>query len=117
MMEGESIETRVVRLEEYRQNVKDQLGRLVSQMESEQRVYGGHGKRLDLMEKLFEKMQRDIEVYDKILRNGGVGLSIRMDRIEQRDQGSKNRIGLWLSIAAVIVSVLNFIISNYAGHH
>jgi chaperonin cofactor prefoldin len=111
-MPNESTETRLARLEEYRQNVKDQLGRIISHLESEQRVYGGHGKRIDLMEKLFEKMQRDNEIVERLLRDDEKGLSVRMDRIEQQQKSSSARIERWISILAVILSLVS-ILSQY----
>lgn len=111
----ESLETKLARIEEKQESMRLQLARLISHFESEQRVYNGHGKRLDLVDKLFERLDLDVKECRKILFDGVVGLAVRMDRIEQREQGSKNRITIWISIISLLLSLAIFLMNMKAA--
>lgn len=91
-------------------NLKDQLNRLSSHVESEQRVYGETSKRVSLLEKVIESQQKLIDKLDSIIRNGNGGLQLRVDRIEQREDQSKQRLTMWLAIASGAVGLLSLIL-------
>lgn len=90
-------------------NLKTQIERLVSHVESEQRVYGQHGKRIDQHERTMTTLQTLVDKLDNILRNGNGGLQLRVDRLEQREKESRIRLTMWLSIASGAVGLLSLI--------
>lgn len=91
-------------------NIKDQLSRLSSHVESEQRVYGETSKRVTLLEKVVDVQQKLIDKLDSIIRNGNGGLQLRVDRIEQREDQGKQRLTMWLAIASGAVGLLSLIL-------
>lgn len=92
------------------EDLKNQMNRFIAHLESEQRVYGGHGKRLDLMEKLYESSQKLIEKLDAIVRNGNGGLQLRVDRIEQREADRQSRFTRQMVIFGAALQILNVIL-------
>jgi hypothetical protein len=91
-------------------NIKDQLHRLSSHVESEQRVYGETSKRVTLLEKVVDVQQKLIDKLDSIVRNGNGGLQLRVDRIEQREDLGKQRLTMWLAIASGAVGLLSLVL-------
>lgn len=69
-------------LEERIENLKIQLLRLMSHIESEQRVSNNHDQRIISHDKWINRMQVEIDGHDKILSNGE-GLVVKMDRLIQ----------------------------------
>ncbi len=100
-----SPETELALIKQQCENLDTQLKRLVSHLESEQRVYGETSRRVGDLNHSIQTMQKLIEKLDSIIINGGNGLLMRVDRIEQREKESKNRIFMWVSIASVLISL------------
>lgn len=90
-------------LEKSNEHLEVQLKRLISHVESEQRVTGNISKRVDQVEKLTDK-------HEKMLINTGQGLMFRIDRIEQRSENSKSSLNTWLSVFALIISLISVIV-------
>jgi len=91
-------------------NIKDQLGRIVAHIESEQRTFAETGKRVSMLERIYESQQKLIDKLDSIIRNGNGGLQLRVDRIEQREDQGKQRLTMWLAIASGAVGLLSLIL-------
>lgn len=87
------------------ENLNTQFNRFTAHLDSEQRVYGGIAKRVDLLEKLFESQQKLIDKLDQIIRNGGAGLQLRVDRIEQREGDNNNRYDRWIGVVGVLIAL------------
>jgi len=104
------LETRLIILEERSENARLQIARFVSHLESEQRVTGNISKRVDMCEKMIGNAEHQIEMMDKILLNGNGGLVVRIDRLEQRNDGNKNRLVLIISIASTLISLITLIL-------
>lgn len=92
-------------LERDLKDIDSQVKRLVSHLESEQRVTGNISKRVDTVEKLHEK-------HESMLINSGKGLMFRMNNIEQREQASRSNLTTWVSILALLIA-LGSMISKY----
>lgn len=107
LIEFERLKHRIEVLTERNEGLGQQVKRLVSHAESEQRVYNGTSKRVDMIEKLFDGQQKLIEKIDGIVRNGGGGLQLRVDRIEQREKDNNNRTDRWIAIAGVVMALIS----------
>jgi len=103
-------EAKLAVIEEKINNIQTQIHRFVSHLESEQRVTGNISKRVDVAQTIIDELKRTNEVYDKILRNGGVGLSVRVDRLEKSSEGNKARVFMFMSIVSVLISITIMII-------
>lgn len=103
-------ETELELLKQECTHLKDQMNRLISHVESEQRVYGQHGKRIDQQERTITNLQTLVDKLDNILRNGNGGMQLRVDRLEQREKESRLRLTMWLSIASGAVGLLSLIL-------
>lgn len=82
-----------------------QMQRFVSHLESEQRVYGATSKRVDQLETRAKRIEDIQDKHDSILRNGGNGLVVRVDRLEQRDKESGQNLYKWISIISLLSSL------------
>lgn len=102
-------EAKIIILSERYDNMNLQICRFVSHLESEQRVTGNISKRVDMCEKMILNLEKNQELVDKILRNGN-GLVVRVDRIEQRNEGNRNKIALIFGIVSTLVSIVTLII-------
>jgi hypothetical protein len=86
-----------------------QINRIIAHVESEQRVYNGTAKRVDMLDRLFDNQQKLLEKLDGILRNGNGGLQLRVDRLEQKEKENRIRLTMWLAILSGAVSLLSLI--------
>lgn len=105
-----SPETELALLKQHCENLDIQLKRFIAHLESEQRVYGETSRRVGDLNHSIQTMQKLIEKLDNIVINGGNGLLMRVDRIEQRENESKNRLFMWVSIASVLISLASIAI-------
>lgn len=96
------------RLEERVTGIKGQLDRLVAHVDSEQRVYTNHGKRIDVLDRSIDRMQTEIDKHDKILLNSGAGIVLKMDRIIQSEERRNTRFNSanLLSAIAILISLI-----------
>lgn len=92
------------------ENLKIQFQRFSAHLESEQRVYGGTAKRVDLLEKLYESQQKLIDKLDQILRNGSGGLQLRVDRLEQSLQNNKANIAMLFGALGFLSQLADWVI-------
>lgn len=96
-------------------HLKEQQKRFQSHLESEQRVYGGHGKRLDYQEKWIDRIQSEVDKHDKMLLNSGEGLALKIDRViqkeELRDKAEKNFQWTFSNVVAILAMVISAIIA------
>lgn len=106
----DNFETDVLLLKERSENFKDQLGRFVSHLESEQRVTGNISKRVDEANYLIRSVDELVKKHEKLLLNEGKGLSYRIDRIENLLEIRKNNTGMWMGIISLITSIGVFIL-------
>lgn len=104
------METQIVLLQERLDNLKSQQARLISHFESEQRVSVSQGKRIDQNIRELERLQKDIEKLDKVVFNGGQGVSVRLDRLEQQQRANDNRTDRWIAVGAILISLLSVLI-------
>jgi hypothetical protein len=93
---------KIILLEKEVEGLNTQLKRFISHVESEQRVTTNISKRVDSIENLTDK-------HEKMLINTGQGVMFRVDRMEQRESRSKSSIQMWISVLAIIISVLTLI--------
>lgn len=96
-----------------------QQGRLVSDWESEKENRENLAKRVDDAMKIMHELNsfktihhEKLELFDKILRNGGNGLIMDVDRLKQAKEGSKNRLALFFAIAALVMQIIDLIKDN-----
>lgn len=82
-------ETQIAIILERLENLKYQQGRLVSHFESEQRVSVSQGKRVDDALRRIEYLER---------------------QLEKQEARNKDRLSVWISILAVIVSAIAIIV-------
>lgn len=94
-----------------------QQGRLVSDWKSEQDNRKILSTRVEDALRIthelnsFKTLQYEkLEIFDKILRNGGNGLVMKVDRLEQASSGAKGRLTFFVSLAAIIIGLLNLIL-------
>lgn len=91
------------------EELKFQLGRLVSDWESEKDNRKNLDRIVNAWNKIQEIQQHLLDKHDQILRNGNGGLQLRVDRLEQREKESRIRLTMWLSIASGAVGLLSLI--------
>lgn len=110
-------------LELLRQLIDDKLeifrlqqGRLKSDFESEQDNRAHLKQRVEDAIKQFEQLQyfktthqEEIQKFNRILFNEGRGIIFKVDRLIQQGEGSKNRLTLFISIAAIVISVIDIL--------
>ncbi|HET9135139.1 MAG TPA: hypothetical protein VFO76_00770 [Candidatus Kapabacteria bacterium] len=89
------------------ENNHDQLQRLISHFESEQRNTVNQGKRIDDCRKDIDRMLKQQEKYDGLLFNSGKGLAFEVDRLKS------NRIG-WKDVLYIIGFILSILTALYA---
>lgn len=106
MKESDNVEVRLRLVEVATENLDLQNKRFVSHLESEQRVSQNQGKLIDANTRTSETQQKILEKHELILLNSGRGILFRIDRLEQRNEGSKNRLYAILSIVSVIISAI-----------
>lgn len=101
-------DTKLVLLEERYDNIKTQLGRFQSHLESEQRVTGNISKRVDTFEHFMKTQHELLLKFDRIIFNEGKGLTYRVDRLENQSSNSKDK-HRWNT--ATIISILSLLTS------
>lgn len=113
-------EARLAILEERTSNQKDQLGRVSSHLDSEQRVSQNHDKRIGSTENRLERIERRHDNYDKILFNSGEGILVKLDRIIQRDEQKEKEAKKFhlnfANILAIISIVANMVLGWLVTH-
>lgn len=101
-------------IHERQENLKSQVARFISHLESEQRVTGNISKRVDDANRNIETHAKQLEKYDSIIFNKGRGLIFDVDRLVRMSESNKDRgrfvITTTLSIAAIILSIVTIII-------
>jgi len=105
-MEDLKAELAVIR--ERIQNGKDQTARLISHIESEQRVSNNHEKRISNIEDGFKRTQGSVDKIEGLLFNTGKGMVFGLDRL-QRDSDEKKDTSRWN--AGLIISIISALIS------
>lgn len=104
-------------LNEKLENIRLQLGRIISDFESEKEVRVANSKRLDDAIKrideliLYKNFDREkLEKHERILFNDGKGLIFKVDRIDRALESKKDSVRYWIqiiiSILAVVISLL-----------
>lgn len=104
MEENSKIELAI--LKERLQALQDQLKRLISHVDSEQRVSTNISKRVDQLEFQSNNIFEAIEKHNKILLNEGKGLSMRIDRMEQSAIGKRYRLTVWFGTISILLSLI-----------
>ncbi len=93
-------------------NNHDQLQRLVSHFESEQRNSVNQGKRIDNCQKDIDRILKQQEKYDALLFNSGKGLVFEVDRLKE---GKKSQRHIWKDVLYIAGLVISIILSLYAS--
>jgi hypothetical protein len=75
-----------------------QVRRMISHLESEQRVSGNHEKRIDTIERAAERLQKQADKYEAVLYNTGKGLIMDVKELQHSKKEARN---LWRDIMAV----------------
>ncbi len=104
-------------LNERLENIRLQLGRIISDFNSEKDVRVANSKRLDdaikridelIMYKNFD--HEKLEKHERILFNDGKGLIFKIDRIDRALESKKDIFRFWIqlfvSIGAIIISLI-----------
>lgn len=91
------------------EELKYQLGRLVSDWESEKDNRKNLDRIVNAWNKIQEIQQSMLDKHDSILRNGNGGLQLRVDRLEQKASENRLRLTMWLSIVSGAVGLLSLI--------
>lgn len=92
------------------ENIKTQINRFVSHLESEQRVYGGHRTLIDYNKTIIDMHQKLIEKHESMLINNGRGLMFDVDRLKQRAENNKANLALWISLISTAAAIISIII-------
>ncbi len=96
---------RLLVLEERLEGNSIQTKRLISHIESEQRVSGNHEKRIDALEKSFDRMQKQIDKHEMVLYNTGKGLIVDVKELQTTRKESRNWWRDLLGIASFMIAL------------
>src|ERR1041385_1572271 len=98
-------ETDLALLKERYENLKTQMDRIVSHLESERDRIGGVSKRVDTANSSLERLQKQADKFEKILLNSGRdGLVFRMVNLERDGENSEKNWIKWVAILGAINS-------------
>lgn len=87
------------------EDLDGQLKRIVSHLESERRVYGQHGERLNTMEGTIKRMEERLLKYENIMFNKGSGVLFDLDRLKQDKHRKESSWPNIISIVSLLVSL------------
>lgn len=102
--------------EDYKDSVRLQIGRIISDFNSEKEVRVANSKRLDEAIKRLDQLEiyknfdrEKLEKHDRILFNEGKGLIFKVDRIDRlidlKKDNNRYLISLLLTVIAVLISI------------
>lgn len=117
-MSDKSIETQIALFNEHLENIKLQVGRSVSHIESEQRVTSNISQRVTQTEDWLRRLNEAFDKHERIILNEGKGLVFRVFIIEQEAKNQINKkeafrwtIGTIMSFVAVMISLISTILT------
>lgn len=112
----------LVLIKEQMKQLDDQMKRILSHIESEQRVSVNQGKLIDqikssmdtqteLLKMNLQNQQRMVDNHQLILLNSGKGLTYEVDRLKQRINNSKEAKAYNIALFGLIISILGVLAS------
>lgn len=108
------------------EQLDEQTKRILSHIESEQRVSINQGKLIDqlrysvemqnaMVQKSIDNQMEIIKRHEAILLNGGKGLTFEVDRLKHRITNMKDARATVIAVIGVIISVLGVVIKLIGG--